>query len=100
MLGMFEQKELPEAKQVLESAMTGGELILLVPGLCVHRESYERVCAVVQEHFRTHETLTLAELRDLLGTSRKYALAILEYYDRNRITKKEGDYRRLHLGFQ
>ena len=46
-----------------------------------------------------HPELTLAEFRDLLGTSRKYALAVLEYYDKNKILKKEGDIRRLGLGF-
>ena len=28
------------------------------------------------------------------GTSRKYALAVLEYYDKNKILKKDGDIRR------
>ena len=48
---------------------------------------------------QTNETLTLAQFRDLLGTSRKYALAVLEYWDRNKITKKDGDLRRLAQGF-
>ena len=96
---MFEAKEMNDAKQVLESAMTGGELILLIPGLCWHKDTYERVVGVVKAHFAEHETLTLAELRDALGTSRKFALAVLEYFDRNRVTKKEGDLRRLWQGF-
>lgn len=94
-LAQFEAKEMTDAKQVLESAATGGELILLSPGLYWHRDTYLRVCGVVKEHFASHETTTLAELRDMLGTSRKYTLAVLEYYDRNRITRKEGDVRYL-----
>jgi len=39
--------------------------------------------------------MTLAQLRDLLNSSRKYTLAVLEYYDKNKITKKDGDFRRL-----
>ncbi len=92
-LSQFDAKELAEARQVMESAATGGELILLSPGLYWHRDTYLRACAVLREHFAAHETVTLAELRDALGTSRKYALAILEYYDRNRITRKDGDLR-------
>ena len=42
----------------------------------------------------------LGQLRDLLNSSRKYTLALLEYYDKNRITKKDGDFRYLHLGFR
>ncbi|HOC09520.1 MAG TPA: SelB C-terminal domain-containing protein, partial [Bacillota bacterium] len=35
-------------------------------------------------------------LRDLLGTSRKYAMALLEEMDRERITKRVGDNRVLY----
>ena len=37
--------------------------------------------------------ITLAEVRDLLGTSRKYAVVILETLDREKVTKKIGDAR-------
>jgi selenocysteine-specific elongation factor len=37
----------------------------------------------------------MAELRDLLGTTRKYAVPIGEYLDRIGLTKREGDLRRL-----
>ena len=53
----------------------------------------------VQAHFQVEETLTLGQLRDLLNSSRKYTLAVLEYFDKNRITKKDGDIRRLGQGF-
>ena len=43
--------------------------------------------------------MTLAEFRDALSTSRKYALAVLEYFDKLGITRKDGDYRRLNKGF-
>ena len=42
-------------------------------------------------------TLTMAELRDLLGTTRKYAVPIGEYLDRIGLTRREGDVRRLGL---
>jgi selenocysteine-specific elongation factor len=37
----------------------------------------------------------MAELRDLLGTTRKYAVPIGEYLDRIGLTRREGDLRRL-----
>jgi selenocysteine-specific elongation factor len=39
--------------------------------------------------------ITMAELRDLLGTTRKYAVPIGEYLDRIGLTHREGDLRRL-----
>jgi len=38
-------------------------------------------------------SISLAEYRDLLGTSRKYAQALLEYFDHQRVTRRVGDRR-------
>lgn len=77
----------------------GKTLLIKAPHITWHRETYDRVYEIARNHFETHETLTLAYFRDLLNTSRKYALAALEYYDKNRYTRKEGDSRRIMLGF-
>ena len=98
-LAGFPQNEKTDAKQVLESLVTGGELVMLTPQICWYKDVYARVCDVVKRHFEDHETITLGELRDLINSSRKYTLAVLEYYDKNRITKKDGDLRRL-VGFR
>ena len=68
--------------------------VMLTPQLCIERSIYEDIWEKTKQHFAEHEELTLAEFRDMLGTSRKYALAVLEYYDKNKILKKDGDVRR------
>ena len=98
-MATFPQNEKVDAKQVLESLVTGGDLVMLTPQICWYKDTYARVCDVVKNHFADHETITLGELRDLINSSRKYTLAVLEYYDKNRITKKDGDFRRL-VGFR
>ncbi len=49
----------------------------------------------VTQYISAHGTATLAELRDLLGTSRKFVQALLEYMDANLITRREGETRTL-----
>ena len=44
-------------------------------------------------HCQDQEQVTLAEFRDTLGISRKFAQALLEYFDRVGLTRREGDYR-------
>jgi len=39
--------------------------------------------------------MTMADLRNLLGTTRKYAVPIGEYLDRIGLTRREGDVRKL-----
>jgi len=42
--------------------------------------------------------VTLAEVRDILSTSRKYSQALLEHMDAERITRRVGDARVLRRG--
>ncbi len=98
-MAMFDPKEKADCRQVLDSVLSAGELVMLSPQICYHRKAYEKVWHVVQVHFAENQTLTLAQLRDMLGTSRKYALVVLEHFDRLGITKKEGDLRHLNKGF-
>jgi selenocysteine-specific elongation factor len=64
-----------------------GDGIMLEVG--VHTEMVDEVTT----HLREHGTITLAEARDLLGTSRKIAQAFLENLDQRQITRRVGDAR-------
>ena len=88
-----------EARQVLESLLTGGELVRLSPELCWHREVFQEGLDILRTLCADHGTVTLAEVRDALDTTRKYALLFLEACDRRQITVREGDCRRLKLKF-
>ena len=72
--------ERDDCKKVLENLVSCGELVMLTPQLFYHKDVYEEVCALTRDFFEGHPAFTLAEYRDLLGTSRKYALAILEFF--------------------
>ena len=95
----FSPAEQSDCRQVEESLVSGGGLVMLTPQLCIHSQVYADICEKTKSFMDSHQELTLAEFRDLLGTSRKYALAVLEYYDKNKILKKDGDVRRIGLGF-
>jgi selenocysteine-specific elongation factor len=49
----------------------------------------------VRERLDDGSAMTMAELRDLLGTTRRYAVPIGEHLDRIGLTRREGDLRRL-----
>jgi selenocysteine-specific elongation factor len=91
---LFDKKDRMECARVLESLLSTGELVLLAPELCVEKSVLDAVDARVKAWFETHDTLTLGEFRDTLGTSRDHALLVLEYYDRRGILRREGDVRR------
>jgi selenocysteine-specific elongation factor len=49
----------------------------------------------VEAHLREHGRMTAAQFRDLLGTTRKYAVPLLEWLDARAVTIRNGDYRTL-----
>lgn len=55
--------------------------------------SIEEGKKLLTEFFGREEELTLATARDILNTSRKYALPLIEYYDRIHFTRRKGDIR-------
>jgi selenocysteine-specific elongation factor len=56
-------------------------------------ETYEDMVRQVLAHIREEGSVTVAEARDRLETSRKYALALLEHLDDERVTRRVGDRR-------
>jgi len=55
--------------------------------------AYEQMVNKVVDYTRARGKVTLAEVRDMFGTSRKYAQALLEYMDEKKITRRVGDER-------
>lgn len=90
---MTQFKDKKQAKQVLSDLFKEGLLVKLNPGAYLYKDHYEKAMALLRNHYKTHDTLSLAEFRDLLGTSRKYVLLILDYLDQQKITKLQGDVR-------
>ncbi len=80
-------------KQVLEAMVNDGRLIKLTDQIIYHADVYEKALKMAQDFVAEHGQITLGETRDLMGSSRKYTLALLEYWDRKNITKKVGEAR-------
>jgi len=57
------------------------------------RESYDEALAKLLAYIREHGRMTAAEARDVLGTTRKYILPLLEHMDERRLTRRIGDER-------
>lgn len=70
-----------------------GRLIKLNEETFLHRDCYDQAQARLIGHFAAHETLTMAEFRDLLGSARKQTQALLEYFDRQKYTLRKEDLR-------
>lgn len=79
------------SEPVLMALIEGGQLIRLSKEVLLLTETFNEFLAWLKKYFQTHETVNVAQVRDVFQTSRKYALALLEYTDEQRITKRVGD---------
>jgi selenocysteine-specific elongation factor len=68
-------------------------LLVDVEGIVFTAEALERARDEVRHGLAEHGSLTVAQARDLLGSSRKYVLAILARMDAEGITRRRGDER-------
>lgn len=68
-------------------------LIRLDSDIVMHREYYEKAKALMLAHAKANGSISLAEFRDMLSTSRKYAVALLAFYDKLGITLRQEDVR-------
>jgi len=62
-------------------------------GVCFDAAAFDRMVELVRGRIAERGAITLAEARDLFGTSRRQAQAALEQMDRLRITRRTGDTR-------
>lgn len=78
-------------KKILDGLIRDGRLLRLAPKVTYHRETLEAAQAAALGLIERHGSVTIAELRDRLNLSRKYAQAILEYFDKTGLTKRVED---------
>ncbi len=78
---------------VLRYLVDRGQIVRLPGGLLVAAVSLERLQADLQA--TGWDTFTVADFKDRFGLTRKWAIPLLEYTDRQRLTRREGDRRRV-----
>ena len=79
----------------LPALLQAGVAVRIGRDLYAHRDAVAVVADRVRIIIMNEEAVTLARLRDELGTSRKYAQALLEHLDQARITRRLPDDRRV-----
>jgi selenocysteine-specific elongation factor len=81
----------PIVREALERLALEDGVVRVKPGLYYHRLGLEEAQRHVVELCGRDGAVTIAGLRDELGTSRKYAQALLEHFDDARVTRRRGD---------
>jgi len=82
-------------EEVVNALVELGELVAVSQDVLFRKKDYDVLVKKVGAAIETNGEITLAEARDVLNTTRKYAQALLEHLDTIGITVRTGDARRL-----
>jgi selenocysteine-specific elongation factor len=84
---------LDDDPELLAALREHGKAVRLGPTMHVHADALDEVHDLVVEIVERDGQITLAQLRDELKTSRKYAQAYLEHFDATKVTLRRGEAR-------
>ncbi len=98
----FAPPSLPEAMQqtgataeIVRALAHRGDIVRVSDDIAFTKDAYESAVSLVREIVASSGSVTVAQVRDRMGASRRPVVALLEYLDAQRITRRVGDTRLL-----
>jgi selenocysteine-specific elongation factor len=88
----------PRLRTLIAALEREGLVVRVSTDLYFTRDVLEQARDRLLAHLKTHTDITAATYRDLIGTSRKFAIALLDHFDHSGLTTRVGDVRRLRAG--
>lgn len=83
----------PVDPEVLSLLAEEGKVVKVSENVVFSSSAYRDMVDKISVHISDQGEITVADVRDLFGTSRKYAIALMDYLDHQRITRRVGDAR-------
>jgi selenocysteine-specific elongation factor len=78
---------------LIELAVASGDLVQVATDFFLHQQVDQELQTKLAEHMSSGNGLTLSQIREILNTTRKYAVPYCEYLDRIGFTRRDGDLR-------
>ena len=85
--------DLPFEADIANVLTDQGRLVRVGESIYFSAPAYQEMVSKITAHLQKNRTITVAEVRDMFNTSRKYALALMEYLDQQHLTRRVGDQR-------
>ncbi len=87
-----------EEHELFQLLVEGRKLVRVKESLYFHAQALESIQAKLVAMLRERKEIGPADIKDLLGISRKYAIPLLEFFDARRVTTRVGERRVLRGG--
>ena len=86
-------REAGAGDELVRALADRGDIVRVADDVAFTREAYESAVDVVKEMMASGGSVTVAQLRDRMGATRRPVLALLEHLDSQRVTRRVGDTR-------
>jgi len=83
------------AQKIVTLLLRDKVLVKVSDELVFHREALEGLRKLMAEQKKKTSKIDVGAFKDLIGVTRKYAIPLLEYLDRERVTRRVGDLREI-----
>ena len=80
-------------EEVIDYLFRSEQLIKIDERLSFDRQVVRAAEDLLKKYLQENGQIEMAQFRDLLKSSRKYTLPLLEYFDKKGVTRREGDVR-------
>jgi selenocysteine-specific elongation factor len=82
------------AQKIVTLLLRDRVLVKLSDDLVFHQQALASLRIMLAGHKASgQKTIDVGKFKDMTGVSRKYAIPLLEFLDRERVTRREGDVR-------
>ena len=85
--------EMPIDPELLDHLIEQRQVVKLADNVVFTASAYDEMVERIISHIKSQGKMTVAEVRDLFHTSRKYATALMEHLDEQKVTRRVGDER-------
>src|SRR5262249_54069799 len=85
------ERDLRMSAELVDALLAQGQVVEVAAGLIYARATLDSLIARIRADIQANGPRTVAQIRDLLDASRKYALALVTYTDEHKITRRVGD---------
>ncbi|TFB12509.1 selenocysteine-specific translation elongation factor [Candidatus Marinimicrobia bacterium MT.SAG.3] len=86
-------RENKEIYQLIKRLIQDEKVIRLDGDFFIHVSLIEELKAEIEKHFEKNGELSVSDLKNITGVSRKYAIPLLQFLDENSVTRREGNVR-------
>ena len=89
-------KDKSHISKLLKIESSSKNIITINEKIFLTNESYNKLLKIIKIHFKKIDTLDIKQFKSLLNTTRKYAVPILEFLDKQKITFRFGNERKIN----